>query len=360
MSESVRAKIHAAAARNTELLATLKQTDYALPALAQHNAHIAELEREIKSLEKQIAKLETNRKDEHKEHVKYRDSVMKRFAYKVARKTERFEEKASKEERDYFEALQAEQNAKETRGSLAHQLSQAHEIRQQLEATAAQHRQAQKDLDTLYDGIFQGHTPGFPEEDLCEKESEVALSTYHVTRMQVQAEDQVVKTLGLAVVKMKAAMTHLDDARHHSRMDMFGGGTLSDMMERSALQKGEQCSMEAQMLIMQAQKLSPHVKDVPRPTIAQGNLMSDVFFDNLYSDMAFHDKIRQSQVDVQQCAKRMAEETEQAKLRLEQLNAKLHGEEKRLEQARAALQKAREDAFAGTTPPSYHHANMTT
>lgn len=69
-------------------------------------------------MDTQIRTLETNRDKEFKEHEKYRDSVMKRFAYKIGRKTEKFGAKASKEEREYFDALHEEHKTKEMRKTL--------------------------------------------------------------------------------------------------------------------------------------------------------------------------------------------------------------------------------------------------
>ena len=100
---SIQATIQNAAPRNQELLTILSQTDYAPPSLEHQKAYIADLEKDLKEIASRLATLQRQREKELKEHEKYRDSVMKRFAYKVARKKEKFEARASKEEQDYLE-----------------------------------------------------------------------------------------------------------------------------------------------------------------------------------------------------------------------------------------------------------------
>ena len=100
---SLRSTIQNAAPRNQELLTILSQTDHAPPSLAHQKEYISDLERDMTQIASRLDKLQKQREKELKEHEKYRDSVMKRFAYKVARKQEKFEARASKEEQDYLQ-----------------------------------------------------------------------------------------------------------------------------------------------------------------------------------------------------------------------------------------------------------------
>lgn len=225
--EAIQSKIQAAAPRNQELLHTLSETDYAKPALEQQKRYIADIENEVKQLDKHIRELKERRKKELKDHEKYRDSVMKRFAYKVSRRQEKFNVKAEKEEREYFEVLQDEHKANEMRKNLADTLDQARRYRSDLESTASRHDQAQTSLDELYDSIFEGPTSGFPEEDSKEASANDALNGYHSMRVRCESETQVLDILGRALQKLSIAKQALAEARSHSQMDMFGGGMMS-------------------------------------------------------------------------------------------------------------------------------------
>lgn len=185
---SMESKIQAAASHNVALLGVLSEINSAPPALQQHNRYINDLEIEAKNMDSQIRTLEMNRDKEFKEHDRYRESVMKRFAYKIGRKTEKFEAKASKEEREYLDALHEEHKTKEMRKDLVQRLNEAIAARSNLQSVAARHAQAQADLDVLYDSIFEGPTPNFPEEDERERAAHVSLQRYEELRSRAEAE----------------------------------------------------------------------------------------------------------------------------------------------------------------------------
>jgi hypothetical protein len=74
---------------------------------------------------------------------------------------------------------------------------------------------------------------------------------------------------------------------------MFGGGAMMDMMERSALADAQRQADTARMLVAQARQLQPMIGDLARLDMPQGNIMSDVFMDNIFTDAHFHRKIQE-------------------------------------------------------------------
>jgi hypothetical protein len=355
MASSLESKIRDAAGRNRELLNILAQTDHALPALEQQQRYIADLQNELANVQKRLKELEGTRRKELREHESYRDSVMKRFAFKVSGKKEKFEQRAAKEEREYFEVLQQEHQAAETKKSIEAMLAEASRVKQGIEQDVARHNQAQRDLDSLYDSIFKGPTPGFPEEDAKERELTETLQQYHDARSKAESEGQAVKILQDGQTSMRNALRAMQDALAYSTRDMFGGGSFTDMMERNALSQAEQRVAYARMLVDQARRFSPGVAQLPRVNIAQGSLMSDVFFDNIFTDMMFHQKIEQSAAEVQRCAMVLDRELQAAANRQRELSLGMVTKVKRLEECRVALQKIREGLFdrLGEAPPAY-------
>ncbi|OTB06739.1 hypothetical protein M426DRAFT_107104 [Hypoxylon sp. CI-4A] len=342
---SITDNIREAAPRNSELLAIVSETDHAPAALEEHKRYIADLNNELSNLQKRIATLDKQREKEFKEHKKYRDSVMKRFAYRVGGKTGKFEARAEKEEKEYFAVLQEERKAKEQEESIRNTRSKAIEVQSDLEAEVTRHKEAQQELDTLYDSIFNGPTPAFPEEDRLELNAQSALQTYYNTGIIVETELRVVQLLTEAKQRVYNALSYTEEALDHSRMDMFGGGTLSDMMERNALDKAESQTSQMISLVRQAQRMSRDVRDLPRVSIAQGNLMSDVFFDNIFTDMAFHDKIKDSRAALYQARDNLRDQLASAKSRHQQAQQQLNIHGAALKVAREELQKAREQIF---------------
>ncbi|CAJ2501264.1 Uu.00g041170.m01.CDS01 [Anthostomella pinea] len=338
-------KVQEAAARNSELLRILLETDHAAPDLENQNAYIADLDKQLSSLEKRIATLGHERFKEHNDHEKYRDSVLKRFAYRVSGKTEKFAAKAEKEERDYFDALQKEHQAKAERDSLTQMRSEAQTARNDLEARLGRHTQAQQELDSLYDSLFQGPTPEFPEEDSSERNAADASRAYHDSRLRTEAETQVVSSLAQAQQRLNAAATATEEALDYSRMDMSGGGSLTDMMERNALSQAETQVSQMMSLVSQAQRMSPHVQALPPVRIAQDSLMSDVFFDNIFTDMDFHDKIKGSKDELQRCGGALRAQLANAQARHHACEQETSAKSQALKDARLELQRARERIF---------------
>ncbi|RYP65723.1 hypothetical protein DL771_008168 [Monosporascus sp. 5C6A] len=339
---SIANKIQEAAPRNQDLLAILQQTDHAKPALEHQKQYIADLTNDLSEAQKRVDELGRQREKELKDHEKYRDSVMKRFAYKVARKTDKFEAKASKEEQEY---LQESHRAKEQKEQIATMREEALAVQSDLEKEVARHNQAQQDLDRLYNSIFEGPTPSFPEEDATERDAQSAEQACNHARKRLECEQQAANLLTQATARLNSALSHIEDALNHSRMDMFGGGSLSDFMERDALQKAESQVGQMEMLVMQAQRYSDSIQTLPPVHISQGNLMGDVLFDNIFSDMEFHKKIKASREEVQRCGSVLRSQLQAAHARVQECQAEMNRLSEVLSRARAALQKARERIF---------------
>ncbi|KAJ0113813.1 hypothetical protein J7T55_010057 [Diaporthe amygdali] len=356
---SLEAKIRDTSERNVELLNILHQTDSSVPDLEAQKRHVADLEKQVAQAAERLKQIGYRRKQELREHEKYRDSVLRRFAFKVGGKAEKFEARAAKEEREYFDVLQEEHQADVMKKNLDEMLADARTLHGELEIRAATHVQAQNDLDRLYESIFTGPSPGFPEEDERERETSNALQIYKEARSRAEAEGKVVSILTQAQTRLNGALMSMEDALHASRRDMYGGGTFSDMMERNALNKAENLVRQAKMLVTQAQAASPMVRPLPQVKIAQGNLLGDVFFDNIFSDMAFHEKIQQSNLEVRHCSQSLNIDLMSATQRHMELLHETDQKNEVVRQARLRLQRAREAAFqritgrvASSSPPA--------
>ncbi|KAI1260560.1 hypothetical protein F5Y18DRAFT_250665 [Xylariaceae sp. FL1019] len=333
-----------AAPRNDELLRILSETDHAA-SLSQQLLYIKDLVSQLDKIKKDLPWLNWKRTKELKEHESYRDSVMKRWAFKVSGNQERFAAKAEKEEKEYFESLQKLRQAEEMQKHLETLLSEARTTQRQLEQDSKLHETAQAELDGLYASVFQGPTPSFPEEDELERKAENALLVYNAARANSEAAQQVNMILKDADARLRKSLVHIEDALDSSRMDMFGGGAAFDMMERSSLHDAETEVMQAHMLIMQAQRLSPDIRNLPTAKISHGSLMSDVLFDNIFTDMAFHDKIKESRTEVQRCHKALLAQLPPVGQRCKNLDQDARAKKDLLNTARDELQQSRQRIF---------------
>ncbi|KAK0648178.1 hypothetical protein B0T16DRAFT_407827 [Cercophora newfieldiana] len=352
---TLESKIAQAALKNRELLTLLSTTDHAPLALSQQTRLIADLESELSQNKRRLDLLAGKRAKEFQEHKAYRDSVMRRFAFKATGKREKFEERAAKEEREYFEVLQKEQQLQGVNRDLVQQLSEAKNVAADLEGQVRKHEAAQVELDRLYEAIFGGPTEGLPEEDAAEEKVRQAVRGYQAARGRAEEENMAVQLLADARRKMGGAMQSMEEALQASRYDMWSSNSFADMMERNALHRAESEVITARMQVVQAQRFSPMVGELPPVEINQGSLLRDVFFDNVWSDMKFHEEIKASAARVQQAAMRLDVIAGEAQARFNMLDSEFRKKEKELGDARVALQKVREAAFERLSerPPPY-------
>jgi hypothetical protein len=287
--------------------------------------------------------------------ARYNESVTRRFLYKATGQKEKFAVKADKEEKEYFEALRSEHQAQDEREKLSRQMAEAQAGKVQLEPDASTHQGAQKDLDALYQSVFAGDTPGFPEEDTQEGVVQGVQERYQQLESTLKAEEQTLALLTQAAKVMAIAQNQVQEALSYSTGDIFGGGAVWDYLERSALGRAEMATHECYRLTQQAQALSSLVTPLPQISIAQGSIITDVFFDNIFTDLAFHQKIQASAVDLQRAAAVLRHNVQASQQRSADSKTQMTQVSEWLAEERKQLQKIRGEIFSrlAQPPPAY-------
>lgn len=345
--------------KNDELLGVLRQTDYAEAALKQQEVYVKDLENELTKLVTQIREYERTTQIEKSEFEKYRDSNVKRFAYKLggSRGKDKFQSRTEKEEREYYEALEKEQGAKDRKVSLDSALKEGIAYRDTYKRDSDTHVQAQTELDNLYNMLFAGPTPSFPQEDQSEWQFTQARERFNGIEQNYRAHWQACDLLDQAKKRIHYATVHMNEARSMSQWDMFGGGAMADMAERNALSKASSEATQVQSLVDQAARVLPGaIHELPPFKISQGNLMSDMMFDNIFTDMAFHDKIKDSQAQILRVQQNIEEQFVSLNQQLDGRKLELDGAQSELTNARRQLQDMRSQIFlqvGGQQPPPY-------
>ena len=199
--------------RNDELLATLRETDYAPPAFEQNNAYLADLNAQISKTERDLKQYHMKTESERKDHLKYKDSVMKRYLHNLggSKGKEKFASKSEKEEREFLEAWQREREAEDALQNLRNALSQAEAQKGHLEKSKQRYEHAQNDLDQLYASIFSGPTPEVPGEDQVEQNVQQAKGWFDQCQMQNDRDQQALEALRRAAPLMSYALRNMDE-----------------------------------------------------------------------------------------------------------------------------------------------------
>ncbi|KAH6912063.1 hypothetical protein BKA70DRAFT_1266442 [Coprinopsis sp. MPI-PUGE-AT-0042] len=346
---------------HSELLSTISQLEYVVPSLKQHNAYVGDLENQIKNSEKKLKDLEAKTKKEKKEHEAIRDSTAKRLTAKLTGRKAKYEEKTEKEEREYIEALQNEMVEKDQKHMLDQLLAEAQTVKHELEEKLKKYDAAKKEVDLLYARIFDGPSQSFPDEDRLEYETMEAQKRYEQLQNTLNGESQAADLLARACVTMDRCQGSMSEALRYSKYDMWGGGTMTDYMERNALTQAQMSASRADSLVEQAVRISPNVRQVGRVNIPAGSIISDVFFDNIFTDMAFHEKIQNGAAQVLRANRELQEERNKAIHRRDAVGRDVGGAAQHLESRRKELFSMRKAIFESIAaglpkPPSYNAA----
>ncbi|TVY82121.1 hypothetical protein LSUE1_G004146 [Lachnellula suecica] len=339
-------RIVAAAADNARLLKTLSETDYAISALQQNTSYITTLKKETTQEELNLKNVSRNVGKEYKEHKSYRDSHMRRLAYKLGGKKEKFEAEASKEEREWLEAVQEELHIKKSLEQLRINLADATKTNAELSAVASVHSSTKQELDALYKSIFEGPTPDIPGEDEKERVVKSAEENFNGIQLRLSTENQARSVLLDADRFLNSARADIEEALNAATMDAWGvGGSFADMAKSSALGKAQSHVSQVEMLMNQAMRIQPAVRSIGAMNIPEMRFMTDMVFDNIFSDLNAKDRIHDSQRLLELAKRKLVEELHAADERLRGIQGDLNAAQAELDGKRADLQQIRAAAF---------------
>ncbi|KAI5367960.1 hypothetical protein Slin15195_G030940 [Septoria linicola] len=337
-----------AADKNNELLNELRQTDYAPSSLKQNTAYISDLQGQISKTDKELVRLHQITEDERKDHVSYRDSNFKRYMHKMggSKGKDKFASKSEKEEKEFLDAWQKERSTKESRDEQSRALEQAQSDKTNLENDCQRHETAQSSLDALYNSIFSGPTPDVPGEDDLERAVQQSKQTFDFNNQALSSEKQALSLLSRADQSLQQAHVHMQDALRRSRRDTYlGGGGFTDMMERDALAQSQNAIHATQRHMDEARRVQPQLRPLTEISIDQGHLFSDVLFDNIFTDMAQHERIKNSDMQLAAAARDLHGQIGEQRGRCQGADANLKQAGADLEAARKELQRVRGEAF---------------
>ncbi|KAJ8113314.1 hypothetical protein OPT61_g4520 [Boeremia exigua] len=344
---SIQSKVHEAASQHAHLLQGLAETDQAPSQLQQQDAYLKDLKAQETSTSKRVEDLRKKTNLELQDHKKYSESTFRRFAHKASGRKERFAEKAAKEEREYFDAMQEQKTGEDELAYVRQLKAEAEVLRQKFDSDTTRHNELQSQLDQLYNSIFAGQTPEFPDEDRKEEACNAASQHVQSIHQELEKERHVLFLLRQISTKLSEARRHLDDAHSMSQWDMFGGGTMASMQKRSHLERAESSIQQVRMLQQQIQHVAPHLPSLGQLNIASGSIWGDVVFDNIFSDMEMHDKIKDSEAQVDKAGHKCGDMVRESEQREQRLLGDVQNANRQLKDARIELQNARETAFKG-------------
>ncbi|KAH7106521.1 hypothetical protein BKA62DRAFT_298006 [Auriculariales sp. MPI-PUGE-AT-0066] len=285
------AQVKSSANQHASILNELASLDYASSALPNAESYARDLGALVRTAETKVKDARKKVTKERKDHLEIKDAGFKRFAHKIVGKGDKFDKKVSKEEKEFLEAQEHLLREEHNLENLKRNHKDAEHNIVELKAANTRREQLQRELDALYGRVFDGPTPEAHQDDELEAAVRTAIATNDEKQGALNYEGQSVSMLGQARNALIECESHLREASDHSDMDIWGfGGIAADMLEHNAIYRAQAVSTTFLNLLAQARSFNPSIGDVPPPKIPRPN-MTEVYFDNIFSDLAAAEKI---------------------------------------------------------------------
>lgn len=136
------------------------------------------------------------------------------------------------------------------------------------------------------------------------------------------------------------------------------------MLERDALSRAQNNLTQCLRTLDESRRFQPAIPQLSEVTIDHGHMISDMLFDNIFTDMAQHERIKNSQAQMLRARDHIESIRQEQMQRTQNAKSQLTQASNQLEEARKELQQTRSEAFerfAGTgngaadqeAPPAY-------
>ncbi|KAK8125964.1 uncharacterized protein PG998_001723 [Apiospora kogelbergensis] len=325
---SIHQAIRDTAARTGELWTQIAQTDYAPSALEQQKCRVVELSEALHKLNAQIESLDKDRGTTLMSHRKYRDSVVRRLAYRATRQRNRYQAKAALVTEEYYEVLRQEHIAKEKKGMLERQCEDAVILLQDLDHVASRHDQAQQGLDRLWEDVFSRSDSNYQQERALQQKVDAAYASKCQMLERYKESRNMAEALAGALSRVAAAFDEVKKALVQGQMS-------GDGSETRFLREAQSQVDSAQYLLRQAQCDEESVGAAESLCIASHSEKGGQW-DGPYSTIIWRDRIRVSRRELEICHAVLRQ-------RLHMAREQCEDAELAVEVSEEALRKSRED-----------------
>ncbi|KAK6544292.1 hypothetical protein TWF694_000992 [Orbilia ellipsospora] len=354
-------RILQAADTHASLISQIAALEHAPPTLEQQHAYLQDLKANLLDLKKELVKLRAFTSKERKEHQDLRDSFARRYAHKLTGRSEKFVSKIEKEEREYLEAYHNQQVAEEKERYLEDTIAKTEKQITELTVQTKEYHNLKEKAKELYNRVFEGPTPDFPEEDQMELAVENAKVAFADAQSRYNADHEAQIALANAEQVVARAVGFADGALSASTWDLWGGGGLADFLERDNLSKAQSSLSQAQMFLSQAVVLQREIGPFQDVEVANGHIFSDIFFDNVFTDYQFHEKVKKTNLQVKKLFLQVRGEGQKQRARALDSKNNLGEAKAQLSAARTELENIRREVFERVSgvpgsigvPPAY-------
>ncbi|KAK8050117.1 hypothetical protein PG994_011847 [Apiospora phragmitis] len=330
---SIQQAIRDTAARTSELLIQIAQTDYAPSALEQQKRRVVKLSEALDKLTAQIKSLDQDRGTALMGHQRYRDSIVRRLVYRAAWQHNRYQAKAASVTEEYYEVLQQGHKAKEKKCMLGRQCEDAVALLEDLEHVASQHNQAQAELGWLWESVFSRSASKYQQESALRQKVGSAQATHRLAQERCDESNHTVEALAGALSRIAAAF---DEAKKA----LIQGQMSGDGAETRFLQKAQSQVDSAQHLLGQAKCDQESSGAIDGLRIASRSQKGSQW-GGPYCKTIWRDRIRVSRKELEMCHAVLKRGLDMARVQQEEAELAVEVSDEALRVSKESLRMAR-------------------
>ncbi|KAF9027828.1 hypothetical protein BDZ89DRAFT_1133960 [Hymenopellis radicata] len=306
----------------TCIQASLAELRHVPTVLKTQSQKLKTLEKELSRTIVDVRQLDEATRKQRDEHEQMRDATARKLAYKLAGKKEKFEEIASKEERDYVDALNRQVVARRRQEELEMDITKAKAEHNELTGKMNSYDILKDDLWNLCESVFEGQND--PRDTELKEQLFHAEVTQELFTRQDANDRHVVTILQQAEDKMKVCHTKImKEVFEQTRGDVYGSSAKSDKAKRNNLREARALGDEAIALIRTAQNATAEVQDIGEFVVPQVSVRLEAFFLQTVFEIPFRSAMGESGEQVIVAHKRLKEELTGALRRAERSRADL-------------------------------------
>ena len=274
----------------------LSESEWALAALPQITKRLHSAEASAQATRDNVRKFDKRSKEQHERLQSLKHSSVKRAWYRT---TGKLEERIQEEEKHWLKEYELVQGAKARGEEQEKEVGDAKKLYDQCVESKRIYEQAQKDLNNLMERLFDGPTPSFPSED--ELEQSLVSTRQRLDDVNVLAKRQqyITNSLQRALECLVGALQALQSSLQMNTFDLFSRGGYADWMVHSALAQARDLAARAQFLVSEVRRIEPTTPHIGDIHIQQDNLVFNIIFDNIFTDLRVRQIIQESIFKVQ-------------------------------------------------------------
>ncbi len=288
---SLEQQIQSESERFQVLFDRLSGTQWSDGAVPEAQSHLAACQNRASLTQENINNFNTAVEREHKRLLDIKGHGVRHAWYKVRGK---LEERLDEQEKTWLREFEKCKEEEDRLTVLKEEIHSAQIYLHQCQNAYDEYVKTKQALDELLEHFFSGATPSYPDEDVMEqslkKEKENLITLQNGHRLLTNVFQLLQKAHQSVIIARRA----LEDALNMNTFDLFSSSSFADMAVSSYLARARNASSQAQQFLNEAKRISPNIPHIGDMRIRQDNLVFNIMFDNIWTDLNMRQMIREA------------------------------------------------------------------